>query len=457
MLETYLGPARFREGIRLYLKRHSYSNTETTDLWDAIEEATGEPVRAIMDSWIFQGGHPLVSVTQSGGRVTLSQQRFRYLDGSDRSAALWQVPVLLRPLDRDEPARTLLSAGSASLGFDDTPVVVNAGGWGTFRSRYAPELFARIIGSLDHVTPLERYNLVSDTWAMALSNQADLGEFADLVRMLGKTHEMSSPVWEAALGGLDLMHREIASPVRSGLSEFVARTLGPTFASVGWTPTAEEGAGLNKLRGVLVEALGTIGDDETITARALEMAEAGDVPPDLAGPVMSIVAWNGGPLEYERFWDHVRAAATPQEEIRYLMRLPDFRDPSLLERTLDAVLTDVRSQNGAQVISRSLANRWSGKEAWMWLVKHWDDVVKRLPKNSHGRMLGGIVTLTEPEYVTATADWLRAHPIPSAGKQVDQLLERQRVNAAFGAGHQAALASSFGRSSTGGRSSPATA
>ena len=39
-----------------------YGNTETTDLWDAIEEATGEPVRRIMDSWIFQGGHPIVSV-----------------------------------------------------------------------------------------------------------------------------------------------------------------------------------------------------------------------------------------------------------------------------------------------------------------------------------------------------------------------------------------------------------
>ena len=54
MLETYLGAARFRDGIRLYLDRHRYGNTETTDLWDAIEEASGEPVRAIMDSWTSQ-------------------------------------------------------------------------------------------------------------------------------------------------------------------------------------------------------------------------------------------------------------------------------------------------------------------------------------------------------------------------------------------------------------------
>src|SRR3546814_17546527 len=62
MLEQYLGEEAFREGIRRYMKAHRYANTETTDLWDAIEEATGEPVRRIMDSWIFQGGHPLVRV-----------------------------------------------------------------------------------------------------------------------------------------------------------------------------------------------------------------------------------------------------------------------------------------------------------------------------------------------------------------------------------------------------------
>jgi puromycin-sensitive aminopeptidase len=53
MLEQYLGSDEFRSGIRLYMDRHQYGNTETTDLWDAIEEATGEAARSTMDSWIF--------------------------------------------------------------------------------------------------------------------------------------------------------------------------------------------------------------------------------------------------------------------------------------------------------------------------------------------------------------------------------------------------------------------
>ena len=45
MLEQYLGEDRFREGVSHYLRVHSYKNTETNDLWDAIEATSGEPVR----------------------------------------------------------------------------------------------------------------------------------------------------------------------------------------------------------------------------------------------------------------------------------------------------------------------------------------------------------------------------------------------------------------------------
>ena len=60
MLEQYLGADRFREGVSHYLRLHSYKNTETNDLWDAIEATSGEPVRRIMDSWIWQPGFPLI-------------------------------------------------------------------------------------------------------------------------------------------------------------------------------------------------------------------------------------------------------------------------------------------------------------------------------------------------------------------------------------------------------------
>ena len=82
MLEQYLGVERFRTGVSHYLRTHSYANTETNDLWDAIEATSGEPVRRIMDSWIWQPGYPIVTAslepTDDGPALMLSQQRFRF-------------------------------------------------------------------------------------------------------------------------------------------------------------------------------------------------------------------------------------------------------------------------------------------------------------------------------------------------------------------------------------------
>ena len=39
------GPELFRDGFRRYLATHAYGNTETHELWDALESASGQPVR----------------------------------------------------------------------------------------------------------------------------------------------------------------------------------------------------------------------------------------------------------------------------------------------------------------------------------------------------------------------------------------------------------------------------
>ena len=52
MLERYLGAERFRDGIRLYLGRHAYGNTETHDLWNddrGSERRAGAPHHGPVD------------------------------------------------------------------------------------------------------------------------------------------------------------------------------------------------------------------------------------------------------------------------------------------------------------------------------------------------------------------------------------------------------------------------
>ena len=118
MLEQYLGADRFREGVSHYLNTHAYANTDTSDLWDAIESTSGEPVRRTMDSWIWQPGFPLISATLDGDQLVLRQSPFSF-DVESTSATLWMVPITVRHGDHVD---TLLLDGTEAASHARRPV-----------------------------------------------------------------------------------------------------------------------------------------------------------------------------------------------------------------------------------------------------------------------------------------------------------------------------------------------
>jgi puromycin-sensitive aminopeptidase len=446
MLEQYLGGERFRAGIRLYLDRHRYGTTETTDLWDAIEEATGEPVRAIMDSWIFQGGHPVVTAAHSDGMLRLSQMRFRYLPSPDDEQTRWQVPLIVRSLEGSDEQPLLLTTQSLNLPDHSHPEVVNAGGWGVFRTHYEPSLLVPLTRRLGMLQPIERLELISDTWAMAQADRTPLSEYLDLVALLAD--ERDPTVWEVALEGVDTLHRELEPRAREGLASWLRGLVRPSFDALGWEPATNEDDDTAKLRATFIATLGTSAADDDVVARARTLHAAmlegsATIAPDVLGAIVSILAWNGSVAEYSIFWEQIRAASTPQDEVRYLFRLPLFPSADLLLRTLEATLGEIRSQNGGMVIAGCLANRWHGRQAWNWLTSHWEAVLSRLPENAHGTMLEGIPRLTDPSSVQEVAAFLEEHPIAAARRRIAQLLERQQINAAFAARQREAMAARF--------------
>jgi puromycin-sensitive aminopeptidase len=432
MLETYLGTDRFQDGIRRYLDIHRYANTETTDLWDALETTSGEPVRALMDTWIFQGGHPEIAVERAGDLLRITQRRFRYRPDPDDDDARWHVPVLIRT--GSESQRILLTEATAEVPAADGPIVVNAGGWGFFRTRYAPALLEGVTERFADLGAIERFNLVADTWSSVVAGTAGLGGFVHLAGRLGD--EPDESVWEAALGPLGTLHRYGDDAARSTLAAFLRALAAPRFLQLGWEPTPGEGERVGTLRAALLNALGTVGEDAAVQTEATQLhadylKDRGAVAPDLVGALVDVVAWTGGPEEYEQYWDRSRQAATPQEEVRYLFALPRFRDPELLQRTLDLALTEVRTQNAPFVIAGALSNRWVGALAWRWLKDHWDTALSRFPDNTTSRMLEGLAALTEPSVAADVQAFMAAHPVPHAQRLVDQILERLDINTAF--------------------------
>ena len=87
MLESYVGPEVFRNGVNAYLKAHANGNATSADFWQAMAKVSGKPVDKIMPTFVMQPGVPLVTVSGScsSGKqpLELSQQRFLLSSSGD--------------------------------------------------------------------------------------------------------------------------------------------------------------------------------------------------------------------------------------------------------------------------------------------------------------------------------------------------------------------------------------
>jgi puromycin-sensitive aminopeptidase len=438
MLEQYLGEARFRAGVSHYLRLHSYANTETSDLWDAIEATSGDPVRRIMDSWIWQPGYPLVTATIVDGELELRQRRFRFHPGPEPSdGQQWAIPVHVRV--GEATTRLLFDGDRATLPLDgDTgePIVVNAGGHGFYRVAYDDELRSRLdADTLRALSTLERYNLVDDAWAATIAGRmtaADLLAFLESFR-----DETDHAVWQAiavALRGLGRLLDDGAA--RTAFQGRVRAIVTPALDALG-EPSDDEPDLARRLRGLLVGLVGVLGDDAGTQARCREWFEMASedplaVDPELISAATGVVAATGGVDLYERMQARFLAATTPQEQLRHLYALAEFDDEALLLRTCDFAMSGrVKTQNAPFLLRAAMANRRHGPSAWAFVRDHWDEAVERFPTNTIVRMVESVKHLATPDLVDDTVGFFAAHPIEQATLTLDQILERQRVNTAF--------------------------
>lgn len=443
MLEKYLGQDTFRSGIANYLNTHKFSNAETTDLWDALEQASGEPISQTMVDWVFQGGYPIVSVELSNNEITLSQRPFAYIDSNSSNpeksmiGSSWKIPINIQV--GGESQKLLLDSDPVKipLAQKDDLIVANADGWGYFRVQYDHELQRRILNNFSSLADLEKFNLASDIWALVLSLRLDLSSFFDLLEAIKSETEPS--LWDLVISALFLMDLVASEEQREVLSTKCRDALLPILEKVGFNSKDGEPEGTSRLRSSVITALGTIGRDLDTIAECKElfvheMSTEKDIDPDITSSVLRVVAANGDEAEFAFMLDRYRHPSTPQEENRYLMALTYFEETELINKVLRMTLDDIRSQNGPFVIANLLSGRKSGAITWQFVKLHWDELIERFPDNTISRMLSGLTSLvSEDSYGLdfEIREFFKSHHIPSGEKSLKQTLERYSVNLAF--------------------------
>ena len=113
-----------------------------------------------MDTWILQGGHPIVRVGSDG----LAQRPFMFAPPRLRDRlGLARARAVARA---STAASRQLLAGAAALEAT-APAIVNAGGTGVYRTSYGPASLGRSRHGSASLAEIERAVLLGDTWALA--------------------------------------------------------------------------------------------------------------------------------------------------------------------------------------------------------------------------------------------------------------------------------------------------
>jgi puromycin-sensitive aminopeptidase len=440
MLEQYLGPENFRRGVSLYLSKHKYGNTDTTDLWDAIEESSHQPVRGMMDSWIYQEGHPLISISADNEKptsVVVEQQRFIYDSGKVAEVdtdTTFHVPVMIKAkLAKGFVIKKfLLQDKSTKIEFGEPfeYVILNEGGHGFYRVRYDSTLLKKLTeNGVESMSAIERFNLVNDAWAAVLADMQSLADYLSLIRLF--KNEKDKNVWSVIFNSLSYLERLGANA--ECLKKLSVELATPGHKRLGFEPKGDDDALTKQLRAMFILKLGTTGDDKAIQKSSLELlekylADENSVSPDIGAALITIAASVGNKKRFESFVNLFKNGKNPQEEERYLFALASFKDVELLKATLAMTLDgQVRTQNAPYLIRAVLHNPIGGACAWTFMTTNWETIFKTFPTMSLTRMCEGITSLASEKLVEETREFFEKNPLKQGNKLIAQHLEKQCV------------------------------
>lgn len=448
MLEQFLGDDVFRRGIREYITAHQYGNAPASDLWAALEAASGQPVPAIAQDWFTRPGFPLVAVRADGPdlqQVTVEQDRF-LADRNARqsSAAPWAIPLILA-FEDDEGVRrhrVLMTDRRTKIALPANGkvrwVYANAGEQGFYRTHYDQGLRDALALSLARLSPEERFGLLDNAWASAQQGALPIGEFLDLtVRFRGDDTRI---VIEGLAGYLGTLGDRLATESdRPHFARFIEDFYRPLVDVLGWDARPWESDEPRLARAAVLWTLGSLAKPASLIHEMTERlerywADPAALDPTLATTVIRLCARVGSRERYDRYLERYHAAATPEDRDRYLTAFGDFAEPGLTPAILALILTEaIRGQDIWKPLRGLLSNPATQRETWTFIRANWPALRKKGGSVGAQRIIGGTKALWQAEWLAEVESFFSdpANRVASAERTLIQTLETIRLGLAF--------------------------
>lgn len=442
MLEAYLGEADFRTGLRKYLKKHSYSNATTNDLWDTLEITSDKPVRQIMEKWTRKAGYPLVTISSKNGNLSLSQSRFfssalSSLKSLDKT--IWPIPISFIGKKLKTKLFLFNKNKSSIKNIGDEWIKANPSETSLVRINYSTKLLGDLSDRLaafdKNLSEEDRFGILRD--AFALSEAGKISTATVLKLALSYRNEESYIIW-AQLSEQIIKLRTLFfnEPYFEDFKKYVNILFSEIVKKVGWEKKDGEDYTRSLIRSIVIYVVGTCGSKETIKQAQKffrQNLNNNGINPDLRGTIYSLVAQNGGREEYKILHSKFMKEKFEEEKDRFMRALCQFSDKKVLSQVLDFSFSDkARGQDTIKAVNFVWGNPYGRGLAWEYVKSHWPEIVARFGGGHlFSRFLLPAANFTDAKRAHAIEEFFKKNQSLGINRTVAQVAEQIRSNASW--------------------------
>jgi puromycin-sensitive aminopeptidase len=442
MLASFLGEKYFRNGLRYYLKKHSYQNASTVDLWQAFEKISGKPVRKIMQNWTAKPGYPLIKLKKvaEGNKqvqIKLTQNRFSSTGNPNHTTldkTVWQVPFSVITGKQKRPDHNLIGEKSKMFSVGKSAwMKFNAGETGFFRTQYDKGFLEDLTKPVaqKHLSAIDRLGVVRDLFALASAGEGSTNNALDFA--CNYKHETDYTVWLAITSGVDnldcLLFNE---PFYQDYRKYARNLFSEVSENLGWKQRKDEAHTVVLLRSLALGHEGYYGSEQIIAEVKRRFAEPEKLHPDIRGVVYDLVAENGGEKEHKKLMQMYMRETLHEERNRIGRALGKFHQPKLLQKSLEFFMSkNVREQDTPMFMAGACGNNFGRRQTWEFIQAQWPELLKRYGQGGHllGRFIKPLAAFTSEQDAKKIKQFFKTHAHPGADRVLAQTLEKIESNA----------------------------
>jgi hypothetical protein len=438
MFESYLGPEKFAQGIRLHLKRYAHGNANADDFFRSLGEAARDPkVVPAMRTFTDQTGVPIVTVSTPAAGVRLEQARYRPLGVQAAAGQSWMIPICLAR--GDARSCTVLESASASvpLAGGSGPLMPNAGGAGYYRFRLDAPGWDRLIATASTMPALDALALADSLWADFAAGSGSFERVVSAARALSVNPE------RLAVVELAQRLRHVADVMLSADQMPAYRSLmlsiyGPRLTALGFDPRpgahSSEPAERQALRQSLVPFVAVDGRDPALRAKLAAAAvayvggDAGAIDPAFRGTALGVAVQERGAPFITQLRDALVKSSDPLFRQQASVAIGASDTAGLAEASLGVAMSPGLQPLDTIVILFSLADHAEAREPVIGFVeRNFDPLMEKFPGFARPQVITFFDGLCRAEDVARVDAFVRPKLATLGGGELELSQVKERI------------------------------